>query len=82
MKGYLVYTEWPEDRNLEFDGVYKSKDLADKRKLELMKSWEKAGYCIDWSEEGDWTIDDDCRVWVEEVEIIEKKPKFKGYAVH
>jgi len=70
MKGYLVYTEWPEDRSLEFDCVYKTQEIADKRRIELMKSWEEAGYCIDWSGGIDF-IDDDCRVYVEQVDIIE-----------
>lgn len=70
-KGYLVWIEYLEDRNYEFDCVYKDKQSAIQRQKKLMKLLEKEGYCIDWSEDGDYTIDDNCRVWIEDIEIKE-----------
>lgn len=83
MKGYLVYEQWTNEpfNELYFYDVYLSKADAYKKVAKLIEYNEKEGNCVycrfediymDDSADGD----NDVHIWVQEVEIIEKKTNY------
>ena len=67
-KGYLVYSEYIKDRDLEFHGVYMNeKDAMEKQKA-VMKKLDDDGYAVDINNDG--TVYEDVRVWVEPVDVF------------
>ena len=86
MKGYLVYEYFVnEDSNeVNFHNVYLNKKDAYKKVEELINENETNGNLV-YCKFMDIDMDDDINhinnvyIFVQEVEIIEKKPKFIGY---
>ena len=69
-KIYVVWIQYVEDAlNIEFDSAFDNVEDAQKRRKLVMEQKAKEGYVVDLEDVFDF-IDDDCRVYVDEVELI------------
>ena len=70
-KIYVVWIQYVEDAlNIEFDSAFDNVEDAQKRRKLVMEQKAKEGYVVDLEDAFDF-IDDDCRVYVDEVELKE-----------
>lgn len=69
-KIYVVWIQYVEDCfNIEFDSAFENRtDALERRKL-IMEQKAKEGYVIDFEDTFDPIINDDCRVYIDEVEL-------------